>query len=92
MTEQPHRAYYLPDGTWVDPDCFECGGQGAPCCEPPYFPPGLAAVDGAELERLQAVDRAAQMLIAASVDDADPAAMYVLSVALRGGPTSGGQR
>lgn len=41
MTEssQPHRAYYLPDGTWVDPDCIECGGDGAPCCEPPYVPP-----------------------------------------------------
>lgn len=38
---RPHRAYWLPDGTWVDPDCCECGGEGAPCCDPPYLPPEL---------------------------------------------------
>lgn len=38
------RAEWLPDGTWRDPDCIECGGDGAPCCDPPdHPPPGVRA-------------------------------------------------
>ena len=38
------RSEWLPDGTWVDPDCVECGGEGAPCCDPPdHPPPGVRA-------------------------------------------------
>ena len=33
-----NRSEWLPDGTWRDPDCIECGGEGAPCCEPPDRP------------------------------------------------------
>lgn len=39
-----NRSQWLPDGTWRDPDCIECGGEGAPCCEPPDTPgPPLSA-------------------------------------------------
>lgn len=34
-----NRSEWLPDDTWRDPDCIECGGEGAPCCEPPDGPP-----------------------------------------------------
>lgn len=37
--EPMNRSYWLDDGTWRDPDCIECGGEGAPCCEPPIDPP-----------------------------------------------------
>lgn len=30
-------AWTSPD-TWVDPTCIECGGAGAPCCDPPDHP------------------------------------------------------
>lgn len=38
LVEQRHRAYYTSPNTWIDPDCFECGGEGAPCCDPPTYP------------------------------------------------------
>lgn len=37
-TPRPHRAYWTSPGTWTDPDCIECGGEGAPCCDPPTHP------------------------------------------------------
>jgi hypothetical protein len=33
-----HRAYWTSPHEWVDPDCVECDGEGAPCCEPPDEP------------------------------------------------------
>lgn len=36
--DRPNRSEWLPDGTWRDPDCIECDGSGAPCCEPPDGP------------------------------------------------------
>ena len=38
-----NRSEWLPDGTWRDPDCIECDGEGAPCCEPPDGPLRLTA-------------------------------------------------
>lgn len=38
LVEQRHRAYWTSSNTWIDPDCFECGGEGAPCCDPPTYP------------------------------------------------------
>lgn len=35
---RPFRAYWTGPDTWCDPDCVECGGEGAPCCEPPDYP------------------------------------------------------
>ena len=35
----PGGPEWLPDGTWRDPDCIECGGEGAPCCDLPDHPP-----------------------------------------------------
>jgi len=35
---QPNRSYWVDAHTWVDPDCVECSGDGAPCCEPPDGP------------------------------------------------------
>jgi hypothetical protein len=34
----PPRAYWTSPDSWVDPDCIECGGEGAPCCDPPSHP------------------------------------------------------
>lgn len=40
---RPHRAFWTARHQWCDPDCFECGGEGAPCCDPPVYPyPGRA--------------------------------------------------
>jgi len=33
-----NRSYWTSPDTWCDPDCIECGGDGAPCCEPPDTP------------------------------------------------------
>lgn len=33
------RAHWTSQKTWRDPDCIECGGEGAPCCDPPYGTP-----------------------------------------------------
>lgn len=30
-----NRSEWVDAETWRDPDCVECGGEGAPCCEPP---------------------------------------------------------
>ncbi len=37
----PHvnRSVWVDADTWRDPDCIECGGEGAPCCDPPDGPP-----------------------------------------------------
>lgn len=35
----PNRSEWIDPDTWRDPDCVECGGEGAPCCEPPDTPP-----------------------------------------------------
>lgn len=35
---RPNRSYWTSPNTWCDPDCIECDGEGAPCCEPPYAP------------------------------------------------------
>ena len=32
------RSVWTSPHEWRDPDCVECGGQGAPCCEPPMHP------------------------------------------------------
>ena len=45
-----NRAYYTSPDEWVDPDCTECGGEGAPCCEPPYTPPTVI-LDRAQVTR-----------------------------------------
>jgi hypothetical protein len=37
MTSEFRSEWTSPD-TWRDPDCIECGGEGAPCCEPPAYP------------------------------------------------------
>ena len=61
-----NRAYYLPDGTWVDPDCFECGGEGAACCEPPYTPSKPAAMVSSEpspLARFKVNERTGDQMI-----------------------------
>lgn len=34
-----NRSEWIDSCTWRDPDCIECGGEGAPCCEPPDHPP-----------------------------------------------------
>lgn len=34
----PNRSYWLDEHSWADPDCIECDGSGAPCCEPPDHP------------------------------------------------------
>ena len=33
-----NRSEWTSPDTWRDPDCIECGGEGAPCCEPPDHP------------------------------------------------------
>lgn len=33
-----NRSYWLDEHSWADPDCVECDGSGAPCCEPPDHP------------------------------------------------------
>jgi hypothetical protein len=33
-----NRSEWTSPDTWRDPDCIECGGDGAPCCEPPNHP------------------------------------------------------
>jgi hypothetical protein len=33
-----NRSEWTSPDTWLDPDCIECGGEGAPCCEPPDQP------------------------------------------------------
>jgi hypothetical protein len=33
-----NRSEWTSPHTWRDPDCIECGGEGAPCCEPPDTP------------------------------------------------------
>lgn len=38
LADRRHRAYWTSPTTWIDPDCFECGGEGAPCCDPPTYP------------------------------------------------------
>ena len=35
-----NRSYWTSPETWCDPDCIECGGEGAPCCDPPDEPYG----------------------------------------------------
>lgn len=37
MPSEPYvnRSYWTGCCEWADPDCIECDGQGAPCCEPP---------------------------------------------------------
>jgi hypothetical protein len=34
-----NRPEWIDSCSWRDPDCVECGGEGAPCCEPPDHPP-----------------------------------------------------
>lgn len=36
---RPNRSEWIDACTWRDPDCIECGGEGAPCCDPPDSPP-----------------------------------------------------
>lgn len=31
-------SHWTSEHEWRDPNCIECGGQGAPCCEPPDHP------------------------------------------------------
>lgn len=38
LADRRHRAFWTSPTTWIDPDCFECGGVGAPCCDPPTYP------------------------------------------------------
>jgi len=38
LVARAHRAFWTSPNTWIDPDCFECGGAGAPCCDPPTYP------------------------------------------------------
>jgi hypothetical protein len=37
MSEPIGPVWTSPE-TWVDPSCIECGGSGAPCCDPPDHP------------------------------------------------------
>ncbi len=47
-----NRSVWVDADTWRDPDCIECGGEGAPCCDPPDAP--LPAVpDGEDARRLR---------------------------------------
>jgi hypothetical protein len=56
-----NRSEWLPDGTWRDPDCFECGGEGAPCCEPPDGPSPWAGEDAPRVEPLRWTDELEQL-------------------------------
>lgn len=40
--------------TWRDPDCVECGGEGAPCCDPPDQPYDALAADEHDLHAVVA--------------------------------------
>lgn len=66
---RPHRAYWLPDGTWVDPDCRECGGEGAPCCDPPYLPAELDRLRGQQAYLLALCDDTERWLNGLTADD-----------------------
>lgn len=35
---KPNRSVWTSSMAWRDPDCIECGGEGAPCCGPPDGP------------------------------------------------------
>ena len=37
IADRRHRAYWTSPTTWIDPDCTECGGAGAPCCDAPTY-------------------------------------------------------
>jgi hypothetical protein len=32
------KSFWTSPNEWCNPECFECGGTGAPCCEPPDVP------------------------------------------------------
>lgn len=38
LADRRHRAFWTSPDTWIDPDCIECGGEGAACCDPPTYP------------------------------------------------------
>lgn len=48
-----NRSEWVDADTWRDPDCIECGGDGAPCCEPPDGPPPTSAAKVIEHDTLR---------------------------------------
>lgn len=53
-----NRSEWTSPDTWRDPDCIECGGEGAPCCEPPDHPYDLHGALDAYWSKAAAILRA----------------------------------